>query len=110
MAIELKFTTRVNVAEQLITDGLVDPIIDFSGTRYSISISKAGRMVRWVPFDLVTQTIIGDKLYTVPYAAHTILIESLLGAASKAYPRSPTTSESVFPNFPLPLDFGTVTP
>lgn len=110
MAIELKFTTKVNLAEELITNGEVNPMIDFDGTRYSISISKASRMLEWVPFNLVTQTIIGDKIYTVPYAAHNILIESLLGVSSKAYSRFATTSESTFPNFPLPLDLGIVTP
>jgi len=110
MAIELKFSTRINLAEQLITDGEVNPIIDFNGTRYSISISKASGMVEWIPFLLTTETIIGNKIYTYPYAAHSILIEALLGPSSKAYPRIATNSESVFPNFPLPLDLGTVTP
>jgi hypothetical protein len=75
-----------------------------------MSISKASGMVKWIPFDLASQTIIGDKIYTVPYAAHSVLLESLLGASSKAYPRFATTTESIFPNFPVPLDFGTVTP
>ncbi len=110
MAIELKFNTRVILAEELITDGEVNPIIDFSGTRFSISIDKASGMVEWTPFDLVTQTIIEDKIYTVPYAAHNILQEMLFSGSSKAYPRIATDSESVFPNFPVPLDFGTVTP
>ncbi len=110
MAIELKFDTRINVAEQLITDGEVNPIIDFNGTRYFISISKASGMVEWVPFTLSTQMIIEDKIYTYPYAAHSILLEALLGPSSKAYSRFATSSESTFPNFPVPLDNGTVTP
>lgn len=110
MAIELKFSTRVNLAEQLITDGEVNPIIDFDGTRYSILINKGSGMVEWIPFLLTTQTIIGDKKYTVPYAAHSILLESILGASSKHYPSFATAAESTFPNFPVPLDMGTVTP
>lgn len=110
MAIELKFSTRVNLAEQLITDGEVNPIIDYDGIRYSISINKGTGMVRWIPFQLSTQTIIGDKLYTYPYANHNILLEAILGPSSKHYPRAATSSESVFPNFPVPLDVGTVTP
>ena len=110
MATELKFNTRVILAEELITDGEVNPIIDYSGVRFSISISKASGMVEWVPFDLVTQTIIEDKIYTVPYAAHNILQEILLGASSKHYPRFATNSESTFPNFPVPPENGTVTP
>jgi len=110
MAIELKFQTRTNLAEELITEGEVNPIIDFDGVRYSISISKGRGMVEWVPFTLATQTIIGDKIYTVPYAAHSILLESILGASSKSYPRFATSAESTFPNFPVPPDMGSVTP
>ena len=110
MAIELKFNTRVNLAEQLITDGEVNPIIDFDGTRYSISINKGSGMVEWVPFLLSTQTIIGEKIYTYPYANHNILQEALLGPSSQTYSRFATSSESTFPNFPVPPDMGSVTP
>lgn len=110
MAIELKFNTRVYLADQLITDGEVNPIIDFDGTRYSIEINNGTRMLEWIPFDLTSQLIIGTKIYTYPYAAHSILLEALRGPSSKAYSRVATESESVFPNFPVPLDMGTVTP
>jgi len=108
MAIELKFNTRVYVAEELITAGEVNPIVDFDGTRYSIEINSGTRMIYWTPFDLASQTIIGTKTYTYPYAAHNILQEALLGPASKAY-SNPATN-TTFPNFPVPLDMGTVTP
>jgi hypothetical protein len=67
-------------------------------------------MVEWIPFNLTSQTIIGTKKYTYPYAAHSILLEVLRGPASQAYSTIATASESVFPNFPVPLDTGTVTP
>ena len=110
MATELKFNTRINLAEQLITDGEVNPIIDYGGVRFSISINKGTGMVCWIPFNLATQTIIEDKIYTYPYANHNILQEALLGPSSKHYSHIATSSESVFPNFPVPLDMGTVTP
>ncbi len=110
MAIELVFSTRVYLAEELITAGEVNPILDFDGTRYSLEIDSGSRMVRWTPFDLASQTIIGTKTYTYPYAAHSILLEALRGPSSQAYSHIATASESVFPNFPVPLDMGTVTP
>ena len=110
MAIELEFSTRVYLADQLIEDGEVNPILDFDGMRYSIEINNGTRMLEWTPFDLTSQLIIGTKIYTYPYAAHSILLEALRGPSSQAYHRVATASESVFPNFPVPLDMGTVTP
>jgi len=108
MAIELKFSTRVYLAEELITAGEVNPIVDFDGTRYSLEIDSGSRMVRWTPFDLASQLIIGTKTYTYPYAAHNILLEALRGPSSQAY--SNPATDTTFPNFPVPLDMGTVTP
>ena len=110
MAIELVFGTRVNVAEDLIREGTVNPIIDFDGTRYSIEINKGTGMLRWTPFTLSTQLQVGTVTYIVPYAAHNVLAESLLGPSSQNWSNPSTVAQATFPNFPVPLDTGTVTP
>lgn len=109
MAIEIKFGTNIRTAVQLILDGDVNPFIDFDDIRYSIDISAWHRgMIKWTPFNLTTQIIIGDKIFTYPYAAHNVIAEALLGPSSRSYPSIATNT--TFPNFPVPLDDGFVIP
>ena len=106
--IELKFGTKILIALKLIRDGDVNPIIDFDGVRYSIDIREDIGMLKWTPFDLTTQLIIGTKTFTYPYAAHNILEHAILGPSSKSYPSLATNT--TFPNFPVILDNGRVIP
>jgi len=109
MATELKFNTNIRRAIELINDGEVNPIIDFDDVRYSIDVSAWNHgMLKWTPFNLTTQLLIGDKTYTYPYAAHNVLAEAILGPSSKSYPSA--AGNITFPNFPVPLDNGIVTP
>lgn len=110
MTIELVFGSNIKLAEDLIREGTVNPIIDFDGIRYSIEIDKGAGMVRWTPFDLVTQLPTGTVTFIYPYANHNFLAEALFGPSSKNYFNPSTDAQATFPNFPLPLDFGTVTP
>lgn len=110
MAIELLFNTKIIAAEILITDGDVNPIIDFDNVRYSIEISKAGGWVKWTPFNLTIQLPNGIITYIYPYAAHNILSDAIFGPSSKSQPRISTPAQSIFPSFPVPLDIGIVIP
>lgn len=110
MAIELVFGSRIKLAEELITDGTVNPIIDFDGIRYSIEINKGTGMLRWTPFNLTTQLPTGTVTFIYPYANHNVLAEAIFGPSSKHYSNPSTNAQATFPNFPVPLDFGTVTP
>jgi len=109
MAIELTFNTNIRTAIELLLADEVNPIIDFDGTRYLINISKwqyGG--IRWTPFNLSTQEIIGEVTYVYPFAAHNTLKDAIFGPSSKHY-REPAAS-TIFPAFPTPRDYGTVTP
>ena len=108
MALELKFGTNIRLAIQLIQDGEVNPIIDFDGTRYLIEPRHEIGTIHWTPFNLTTQTIIGTKKFKYPYAAHNVLAEGILGPSSRSYSETATITD--FPNFPVPLDNGTVVP
>lgn len=110
MATALVFGTRINLAGDLISDGTVNPIIDFSGIRYFIEIDKGASMLRWTPFNLTTQLPTGTITYIYPYAGHNVLAEALFGPSSKHYSNPSTAAQSTFPNFPVPLDLGVVTP
>lgn len=108
MALELQFGTNIRVAIQLIEDGDVNPIIDFDGIRYLIEPRPEIGTIHWTPFDLTTQQIIGTKKFKYPYAAHNVLAEGILGPSSRSYSETATITD--FPNFPIPLDTGTVIP
>ena len=110
MATELTFGTRVNAAWDFIQEGLVNPIIDFDGIRYSIEINKGTGMVRWTPFTLTTQLPVGTVTYVYPYANHNVLAEALFGPSSRNYFNPSTDAQNTFPSFPVPLDTGTVIP
>ena len=110
MAIKLVFGTRIILAEELISDGTVNPMIDFDNVRYSIEINKGTGMLRWTPFNLTTQLPTGTVTYIYPYAAHNVLAEALFGPSSKHHSNPSTAEQATFPNFPVPLDLGVVTP
>ncbi len=109
MAIELKFNTNIRTAVELINNDEVNPIIDFDNVRYSLNVSAWHRgMIKWTPFNLTSQEIIGTKTYTYPYAAHNTLHDAILNASSHSY--SSVATDTTFPNYPVPLDDGFVTP
>ena len=108
MAIELKFNTNIRYAVELILNEEVNPIVDFDNVRYSLDISHWQHgMLLWTPFNLTTQQIIGASVYTYPYAAHNILRDALANDQG-TWPK-PTTN-TTFPNFPVPVENGYVTP
>lgn len=107
--IELTFNTRINAGIELLLADEVNPIIDFDGTRYLIDITKWNYGgIRWTPFNLSTQEIIGDRTYIYPFAAHNIFKDAIFGPSSMHY-HEPVAS-TAFPSFPTPRDYGTVTP
>lgn len=110
MAIELVFGTRIKTAEDLIREDTVNPILDFDGVRYFIEIDKGAGMLSWTPFNLATQLPTGTVTYVYPYANHNVLAEAIFGPSSKNWSNPSTTAQATFPNFPVPLDYGTVTP
>jgi len=109
MAIELTFNTRIRDGIFALLNDEVNPIIDFNGKRYLINISKWNQgSITWTEFDLDTQEVVGEYAYTYPFAAHNTFKDCIFGPSSRAYPTDiPTT---VFPSFPTPRDYGTVTP
>lgn len=107
--IELTFNTRINKGIELLLNDEVDPIIDFNGTRYLISIvSWTSGSIRWTPFDIATQTIIDDKTYVYPYAAHNTFKDAIFGPSAKHYPE--IAISQTFPAFPTSRINGSVTP
>lgn len=110
MAIELVFGTKIKAAEDFIREGTVNPILDFDGVRYSIEINKGTGMLRWTPFNLSTQLPTGTVTYVYPYANHNVLAEAIFGPSSRSQFKASTAAQATFPNFPVPLDLGTVTP
>ena len=109
MAIKLTFNTKIRAGIQLLLNDEVDPIIDFDGVRYLINISKwQYGSVRWTPFDLNTQEIIGEVMHVYPFASHNTFKDAIFGpGGNTAFEPAATT---VFPSFPTPRDYGTVTP
>ena len=109
MAIELTFNTNIRTGVQMILDDEVNPILDFDGKRYLINITNwnLGSII-WTEFDLTTQEVIGEHAYSYPYASHNTFKDCIFGPSSRSYPREIPTD--VFPSFPTPRDYGTVTP
>ena len=69
MTIELTFNTRIRAGIESLINDEVNPIIDFDGVRYLIDITTwQYGSVRWTPFNLDTQEIIGE----VTHVCHTI--------------------------------------
>ena len=109
MAIELTFNTNIRAGIVLLLEDEVNPIIDFNDVRYLIDITKwqfGG--IRWTPFALSTQVVIGDKTFIYPFAAHNTFADAIFGPSGTHY-HEPIAS-TVFPSFPVPRDLGTVTP
>ena len=107
--IKLTFNTRIRDGIQLLLDDEVDPIIDFDGKRYLINITHWGQgSIIWSEFDIETQQVIGDRAYSYPFAAHNTFKDCIFGPSSRTYPTDLPTD--VFPAFPTPRDYGTVTP
>lgn len=101
--------TRIRDAIKYILNDEVNPIIDVNGTRYLIDISnwELGTII-WTPFDIASQTIIGEKSYAYPFASHNIFFEAILGPAAENYSQPAVTT--TFPSFPVPDENGTVIP
>jgi len=109
MAIELTFNTNIRAGIEMILADEVNPIIDFNGKRYLINITHwtQGSII-WTEFDLNTQEVVGDSAFAYPFAAHNTFKDCVFGPSSRSYPRDIPTD--VFPSFPTPRDYGTVTP
>ena len=107
MAIKLTFGTRINRGIELMQNDEVNPIIDFDGIRYLINISQYHQgSIKWTPFDLATQTVIGDVTYSYAYAAHNVFQDAIFGPRNWPQP----LIDDTFPSFPVPKDEGEVTP
>ena len=109
MAIELTFNTNIRTGIQMLLNDEVNPIIDFNGKRYLINITKWSQgSIIWTEFDLVTQEVIGEDAYSYPFAAHNTFKDCIFGPSSRSY--RTTIPSTVFPSYPTPRDYGTVTP
>lgn len=109
MAIALTFTTNVRAGVQAILDGEVNPIIDFDNIRYSLNVAHHDRgILRWTPYNLTTQEVIGDVTYAYSYASHVTFAIAIFGPSSRAYPQRQIST--TFPAFPVPDLTGSVIP
>ncbi|MHA1289961.1 MAG: hypothetical protein ACTSPB_21475 [Candidatus Thorarchaeota archaeon] len=107
MAIKLTFGTRIRPAVQMILEDEVDPIIDHAGVRYLINTTFMDQgSIKWTPFDIATQTVIGDVTYSYAYAAHNVFQDAIFGPRNWPQP----LIDDTFPSFPTPRINGTVTP
>ena len=107
--IKLTFNTNIRDGIQMIMDDEVDPIIDFDGKRYLINttLRTQGKII-WTEFDILTQTVVGENSFIYSYASHNTFKDCIFGPSSRSYPTEIPTD--VFPSFPTPRDYGTVTP
>lgn len=105
----LKMNTKVRKGIELILDGKAHPYIDLDNTRYLLHLYnwELG-MIKWTPFDLTTQEVIGDKSFSKPFAAHNTFRDILINVAPMQYPEDLITTE--FPSFPVEVDLGSVSP
>ena len=109
MAIEIKFTTNVRQGVQAILDGDVNPIIDFDNVRYVFDTGHHARgIIRWTPFNLTTQAVIGDVTYAYSYTSSVTFALAVFGPSSQSYPQRLVTT--TFPSFPVPNLTGSVIP
>lgn len=109
MATEIKFTTNVRQGIQAILDGESNPIIDFDNVRYVFNTDNHDQgSIRWTPFNLTTQEVIGEVTYSYPFAAHVTFALAVFGPSSRSYPQPLITT--TFPSFPVPDLVGSVTP
>lgn len=110
MVTEFRMNTNVRRALILTLDEEVDvnPIIDLDNIRYLLDLTTFqiyGALI-WTRFDINTQLPLDEVSYTRRYAAHNMFAELLLGSNAGTLPLQTNT----FPSFPVPLDYGTVTP
>ena len=107
--IKLTFNTNIRKGIELLLNDEVDPIIDFDGVRYLINITRWSQgSIIWTEFDIASQTVIGENSYSYPFAAHNTFKDCIFGPSSRNYPTDIPTP--LFPSFPTPRDYGTVTP
>jgi hypothetical protein len=107
--IKLTFNTNIRTGIQMLLNDEVDPIIDFDGTRYLINITKWGEgLIIWSEFDIATQQVIGEYAYRYRFAAHNTFKDCIFGPSGRSGTQALPTD--VFPSFPTPRDYGTVTP
>lgn len=108
MAIELKMNTNVFTGRDLILADEVNPIVDLDNIRYLVDVEtylEWGALV-WTRFYIDSQLPVDDHSFTRHYAAHNMFHELLLGSNWNTL----LLQTEDFPSFPVPLDYGTVTP
>ena len=107
--LELTFNTNIRTGIELLLDDEVNPIIDFEGIRYLISIESWDQgSIRWTPFNIATREVVGDKTFVYPFAAHNTFKDAIFGPSSRS--NGISVVSDVFPSFPTPRENGTVTP
>ncbi len=105
--LELTFNTRILRGLELLANDEVIPIIDFDGIRYLINTTFVNQgSIKWTPYDLPTQTVIGDITYSYTFAAHNTFKDAIFGPRNWPQP----LIDATFPAFPTPNPDGTVIP
>lgn len=107
--ITLKMNTKVRHGIELILNGEAHPYVDLNNTRYILHLYnwELG-VIKWTPFNLDTQTVVGTNSYSKPYASHNTFRDILINVSPNLYPEDLIITE--LPSFPVPIDTGSVIP